>query len=131
MFFLVAEYLYGPPSIPISILFGPPMTHHFTIINPFLPFSLLFLLFRHNSLRLHPRRIAAVAAAAMGGLPLYLTSISQGDLPGCTRGFPPSSWRASQMSQPPPPPLRVLEGAQEDVSRPLLTWFRPTWWVLV
>ena len=51
---------------PSPSFFGPHMVHHFSIINPFFPF-LSFFLFMYDSLRLHPRCVAA-AAAAMGWL---------------------------------------------------------------
>ena len=47
---------------PSPSFFGPHMIHHFSIINPFFPF--LFFLFMYDSLRLHPRCVAAAAAAA-------------------------------------------------------------------
>ena len=67
MFFLVAKYLYGPPSIPISFLFGPHMVHHLSIINPLSLSLFSFFLFMYDSLRFHPRCVAAVAAAAAMG----------------------------------------------------------------
>ena len=66
---------------PSPSFFGPHMIHHFSIINPFFPFlSFSFSCTTPFAFILAASLLLLLLLLLWGGLPLYPTSSSQGDL---------------------------------------------------